>query len=641
MSADPETADLLLVNANVLTMDPDPLARPRARSVAIAGGRILAVDPDRAGVRAREVVDLAGATVLPGFHDAHNHMAWFGLTLTEADLRPAVAGTLGELYAAVTRQADATPAGDWVIGSGYDQNKLGAHPDRDGLDRAAPGRRVWLRHTSGHMCVVSSTVLADLGLTDRAVDVSGGKVVTDAAGRPTGLLQERAQELVAGLVHPYPVAVLADAIERAGARYLSEGITSVTEAGIGGGWIGHTPVELAAYQAAREGGRFHVRVELMIVSDALHPLAAHPGDGLELGLDLGIRTGFGDDWLRIGAMKIFTDGSLVGRTAAMHDDFAGLPGDRGYLQADPAELAATILAAHRSGWQVAAHAVGDRAIDLVLDAYAEAQRRHPRADTRHRIEHFAVSRPDQVQRAAQLGVIAVPQGRFATELGDGMLAAVGPERHGWLYRLRSLLAEGLTLPGSSDRPVAAGAPLLGVHDMVNRRAASGTPFNPGEAITAEQALRAYTSGSAYASHAENTRGTIAPGQLADLVVLSEDPTAVSPASIAGISVLATLVDGEPRFDVTGGQLLPRPGRGVGQPGQAGPAGWAPDTVGLGLAAWRATASAPVELARREPCDPFDRTRARRAGAGGRVPGGYPAAVAAAGGPGAGPRGRPR
>jgi predicted amidohydrolase YtcJ len=538
------TADLLLVNANVLTMDP---ARPRARSVAITAGRIVAVDPDRADLRPREVADLGGATLLPGFHDAHNHMAWFGLTLSEADLRSVVAGTLGELYAAVTRQADATAAGDWVIGSGYDQNKLGAHPDRDGLDQAAPGRRVWLRHTSGHMCVVSSAVLADLGLTETAVDVPGGMVVTDATGRPTGLLQEKAQELVASLVHPYPVAVLADAIEQAGARYLSEGITSVTEAGIGGGWIGHTPVELAAYQAARDTGRLHVRVELMIASDALHPIAAHPDDGLELGLDLGIRTGFGDDWLRIGAMKIFTDGSLVGRTAAMHDDYAGPPGNRGYLQADAAELTATILAAHRSGWQVAAHAVGDRAIDLALDAYAAAQQQYPRADTRHRIEHFALSRPDQVHRAAQLGVIAVPQGRFATELGDGMLAAVGPGRHGWLYRQRSLLAAGLTLPGSSDRPVAAGAPLLGVHDMVNRRTAAGAPFNPREAITAEQALRAYTSGSARASHTENTRGMIAPGKLADLVVLSEDPTAVSPASIAQISVLATWVDGERRW----------------------------------------------------------------------------------------------
>ncbi|HEY2238729.1 MAG TPA: amidohydrolase family protein, partial [Streptosporangiaceae bacterium] len=262
-------------------------------------------------------------------------------------------------------------------------------------------------------------------------------------------------------------------------------------------------------------------------------------------------TGLGDDWLRIGAMKIFTDGSLIGRTAALSDDFAGTPGDRGYLQADGEQLTATIIAAHRSGWQVAAHAIGDRAIDLALDAYAEAQRRYPRPDTRHRIEHFAIVRPDQVARAAELGVVPVPQGHFATELGDGFLAAIGPDRAPWLYRQRTLLDAGLTLTGSSDRPVAAGAPLLGVHDMVNRRTGSGAPFNAGEAITVEEALRAYTWGSAYASHAERRRGTITPGYLADLTVLAEDPTAVSPDRIAGISVLATLVDGVAGFDATG------------------------------------------------------------------------------------------
>jgi predicted amidohydrolase YtcJ len=538
-------ADLLLVNGSVLTMDP---ARPRARSVAVAGGRIIAVDPDPDDLPAREVVDLSGAALLPGFHDAHNHMASFGLSLTDVDLSSAVVRSLDELYAAVAARARQTPLDGWVVGTGYDQNKLEGHPDRDGLDRAAAGRRVWLRHTSGHMCVVSSAVLADLGLADRAIEVPGGAVITDASGRPTGLLQEKAQGLVGKLVHPYPVSVVAEAIDRAGARYLAEGLTSVTEAGIGGGWVGHTPVELAAYQLARDTGRLHVRVELMVASDALHTLTAHQDDGLDLGLDLAIRTGFGDDWLRIGAMKIFTDGSLVGLTAAMHEDFAGQAGNRGFFQADAEELTATIVAAHRSGWQVAAHAIGDRAIDLALDAYAQAQRRYPRAGARHRIEHFGVVQPGQVVRAAELGVIPVPQGRFANELGDGMLRAVGPERHAWLYRQRSLLDAGLELPGSSDRPVVAGAPLLGIHDMVNRRTASGAPFNVGEAITVAEALRAYTSGSAFSSRAEHLKGSITPGKLADLVVLSRDPTVVSPEEIAGIAVLATYVDGERRFE---------------------------------------------------------------------------------------------
>src|SRR6201985_3732080 len=190
MPSQPIEADLLLVNANVLTMDP---ARPRARSVAIAGGRIIALDPGPAGPPAREVVDLRGATLLPGFHDAHNHMAWFGLSLIEINLRSPGIGSLDELYAAVAGRAQGADPGEWVVGSGYDQNKIGGHPDRYALDRVAPGRRVWLRHTSGHMCVVNSLVLGDLGIDAAATELPGGRVATDSGGRPTGLLEERAQ----------------------------------------------------------------------------------------------------------------------------------------------------------------------------------------------------------------------------------------------------------------------------------------------------------------------------------------------------------------------------------------------------------------------------------------------------------------
>jgi hypothetical protein len=501
-------------------------------------------------VTAAEVIDLKGAALIPGFHDAHNHMVGFGLSLTEIDLR---VDSLDELYARVAARAAATPPGQWVIGAGYDQNKLGAHPDRDALDAIAPGHRVWLKHTSSHMCAVNSLVLGDLGIDSVPPHVDGGSVATGPDGRPNGLMEERAQELVGDLIRPYSLAVLTDAVAAAGEQYLREGLTSVTEAGVGGGWIGQSPVELGAYVAARERGRLPVRAELMVVSDAFHPLAAHPEDGLEIGIDLGLRTGFGDDWLRLGPMKVFTDGSLVGRTAAMTAPYAPAaganPDNQGYLQGDAGRLAETIIAAHRAGWRVAAHAIGDRAIDLVLDALDTATASYPRRDPRHRIEHFAASRPDQVARAVALGVIPVGQGRFAAELGDGMLAAVGPERHPWLYRQRSVLEAGAVLPGSSDRPVVAGAPLLGIHDMVNRRTASGAPFNAAEAISAEEALRAYTWGSAYASKAEGTKGSIEVGKLADFTVLSEDPTAVSPERIAGLAVIATIVGGELRHSL--------------------------------------------------------------------------------------------
>jgi predicted amidohydrolase YtcJ len=529
-------ADLLLKNANVITLD-----GPDAGHVAILGDTIVALEE----VPARQVIDLGGATVVPGFHDAHNHMAWFGLTLDEADLR---VGTMDELLAAVARQAAKTPAGQWVVGSGYNENKIGRHPDRDDLEKVAPGRDVWLKHASGHMCVVSQSALRTLGIADRAPDVPGGRVVCFPDGRPTGLLQERAQELVSDLVLPYPVAVLADAIDRAGQQYLREGVTSVVEAGIGGGWIGKSPVELAAYQQARDEGRLHVRVELMVAADVLHKLAAHADDGLDLGLDLGIRTGFGDDWLRLGPMKIFLDGSLIGHTAAMCHDFADTPGNSGYLQADAGELTATIVAAHRAGWRVAAHAIGDAAIDLALSSYAAAQSAFPRSDARHRIEHFGVAREDQVARTVELGVIGVPQARFVHEIGDGMGTALGADRVGSAYRLKSLLAAGMVLPGSSDRPVVTGAPLLGIHAMVNRTTASGAAFAPQESLSGREALTAYTLGSAYASHQEAVKGSISVGKLADLVVLSDDPTTIAPARIKDIAILRTMIGGVFRWN---------------------------------------------------------------------------------------------
>jgi predicted amidohydrolase YtcJ len=550
----PYEPDLLLVNANVLTMD---LERPTARAVAVVGGRIVGVYDGEPDVTAKNVIDLRGLTLIPGFHDAHNHMIGFGLSLTEIDLR---VGTLDELYARVAAKAASTPDGEWIVGAGYDQTKTGGHPDRDALDAIAPHHRVWLKHTSSHLCVVNSLVLRDLSIDEAAPPVDGGRVATDAAGRPNGLLEERAQQLVGDLTRPYPLATLVDAVAAAGERYLAEGITSVTEAGVGGGWIGQSPVELAAYVAARDQGRLPVRAELMVVSDVFHALGAHPADGIETGIDLGLRTGFGDDWLRLGPMKIFTDGSLVGRTAAMSAPFDGEPGggasgNSGYLQAGAGYLTQMIIAAHRAGWRVAAHAIGDRAIDLALDAFATAAELYPRADPRHRIEHFAAARPDQVARAADLGVIPVGQGRFATELGDGMLAAVGKERHGWLYRQRSLLDAGLVIPGSSDRPVASGAPLLGIGDMVNRRTATGAPFNDAEAITPAEALRAYTWGSAYASKQEHIKGSIAPGKLADFTVLSEDPTAVAADRIAGLAVVATIIDGTLRYARPGADFV--------------------------------------------------------------------------------------
>ncbi|WP_329068004.1 amidohydrolase [Amycolatopsis sp. NBC_01480] len=535
-------------------------------ALAVLNGRVVALGEDAEGLSARRRVDLGGAYVVPGFHDAHNHMAWFGMGLDDVPLSDC--RSVEEVYDAVARRAAGLPAGSWVIGSGYDQNKLaGGHPNRHGLDRAAPGMLVRLKHTSGHMTVVNSAVLDQLDLANVPV---GGDVVLDPAGSPTGLLREQAQLLLRLLTYPTPVESVVRGLDRAGQQYLSEGITSVQEAGIGGGLVGETPAELAAYQLARSRGVLRVRSTVMVAASVLHDLP----DGAGFGLDLGLRTGLGDDWLRVGPMKLFADGSLVGRTCAMHEPFAGADSaagaasgggsaagaaagagsavgesqNRGYFQVPEDELARTIRLAHDAGWQIATHAIGDRAVTVVLDAYEAALAASPRADHRHRIEHCAVLQPAELTRLASLGLIASPQGRFVNELGDGMRAALGEHRVPWCYRLRSVLDAGVVLPASSDRPVVNGAPLLGLADMVRRRTSSGAPFSPEEAITPAEALRAYTYGSAYATFAEDRLGTLEPGKLADFAVLSGNP--LDESGMDDLRVLATAIDGELRYEAS-------------------------------------------------------------------------------------------
>jgi predicted amidohydrolase YtcJ len=547
--------DTLFLNGNVLTVDD---RQPRAEALAVLGDRVVAVGDSetlRDDVTAGRVVDLQGKTVVPGFHDAHNHMVFFGRSLEELGLQSPGVSRVEQIYDLVAAEAARRPAGSWIVGAGYDQNRLAgrAHPTAAALDRVAPDHLVWLRHTSGHMCVVNGPVLDRIGFggPDPVALPEGAVVVRGPDGTPTGLLQERAQDLVRDLVYPYPQDEIVAAIERAGRRYLEEGITSCQEAGIGAGLVGWSPLELAAYQRARTEGRLPVRVTLMVGAEALHDVARHHSDVDGYALDLGIHSGLGDETLRIGPVKTFADGSLIGRTAAMVDDFADDPGNRGHLQMAPERLREILLRAHRSGWQLATHAIGDRAVGAVLDIYEEALRTHPRPDHRHRIEHCAVASPEQVDRIVRLGVIPVPQGRFVTELGDAMLAALGPERGRWCYRQRSFLDRGVPLPGSSDRPVVQGAPLLGLHDLVNTTTASGAPYNPQEALTAEQALRCYTLGSAFAAFEEHRKGSLEPGKLADFTVLSDDITAVPAETIRELSVLATVVGGEVRHDALG------------------------------------------------------------------------------------------
>ncbi|MCX5386281.1 amidohydrolase [Streptomyces sp. NBC_00083] len=512
-----------LTNANIVTMDP---GHPVAHDLGIWRGRIVGLDEAVTSLPAREVVDLRGATVLPGFIDSHVHLAWAGFKRSAPSVAPCE--RVDEVLAVIGRAAARTGApGDWVDVMGYDQRALGRHLTAAELDTVSHGRKVFLMHDSGHGCVVNSAVLA---LLPFEVPHQGG------------FLAESAMTAARRLRLPYAQSDIADAVERAARSCLAEGVTAVAEAGIGGGLLGHSPVELGAYQLLRDQGRLPLRVQLMAAADTLRPREAHPRDGLPRALDLGMRTGFGDDWLSLGALKVYTDGGMMARTAALTAPYTGT--DRtGQLQDDPERLTQLIVDGHLAGWQLAVHAIGDRAADLALDALEHAQRLRPRPDARHRIEHAGLVRPDQLPRFARLGVGAVIQPTFLHSFGDDYARVMGEERTPWMYRGRSFLDHGVTLVGSSDRPVTDGAPLRGIQFLVERAAASGQLIGPREALTVDEALHAYTVAGAHACRWDADAGTLAPGRRADLVVLGDDPRRVDTSRIADIEIVATFVDG--------------------------------------------------------------------------------------------------
>lgn len=505
--------DLRLRGANVVTMDH---ARPEAREIGVWRGRIVGVDGEVSGLPAREEVDLRGATVLPAFVDAHVHLAWTGLRSRAADVTPC--RRVDDVLAVIAAAAAKAEPGAWVDVAGYDQRPLGRHLRAAELDAVAGGRRVFVVHDSGHACVVSSNVLATL-----------------PAGVPhdDGVLVEGGMAAASALRQPYALGELVPALRVAAEACLAEGVTACAEAGIGpGGLISHSPIELAAYQRAE----LPIRVQLMVAGGLLREMGAHPADDVPRAMDLGLGTGFGGDRLSIGALKIFTDGGMMARTAALTSPYVGTD-NTGQLQTDPAELRAVIIDGHRAGWQLAIHAIGDRAVDLTLDALAEAQRLKPRPGARHRVEHAGLVRPDQLARFAATGAVADIQPNFLFYLGEDYAQILGPERAPWLYRARSFLDAGIPLVASSDRPVTEGAPLRGIQTLVTRT------IGPEERLTVEEALRAYTSSAAHACGWEGALGAIAPGHHADLVVLGPDPRRVDPHTIADIPILATLVGG--------------------------------------------------------------------------------------------------
>jgi predicted amidohydrolase YtcJ len=529
--------DRLLVNANVVTLSP---AQPRATAVAISRDQITAVGDD--GLRAlatplTAIDDLGGAMLLPGFTDAHIHWQLTSAALREIDL--ADVPTKEEAARRVAEAARRTKPGEWLIGRGWSQSAWpgGAFPTAADLDAATPHNPVFLTARSGHAAWVNSAALHLAGIADSTPDPVGGIIQRDAAGRATGILLEGlAITLVHRLVPTLSAAALADLMEQAQTLAWQAGLTGIHDF--------DDPDAFEAMQLLRERGRLGLRVIKNInrpfIADAIH---------------LRLRWGFGDDWLRLGGLKLFADGALGPRTALMIDPYEGEPDNRGIAVTDKEEIYELVSAASRAGFPSAIHAIGDRAVHDVLDVYQtvrreEAERGVRPSERRHRIEHVQLIQPDDGCRLAELDVIASMQPIHATS-DYPMADRYWGSRARYGYNARWQIDRGARVTFGSDSPVEPFEPLKGIHAAVTRRRADGSPgpdgWFPELRLTVDEALRGFTQGPAYAAGMDNRLGLIAPGYLADLVALDRDLYAVLPDDLLKVRVVGTMVGGMWRF----------------------------------------------------------------------------------------------
>ncbi len=533
--------ELLVEDADIITMAPGGRAEP-ARSLLVRDGRIAAVGP--AGqVRAAaapdaRVVRLDGATVLPGLIDAHCHVSDVGYLAAGADCRQPSAPDIPAIQARLREAAGRTPPGAWVTGSGYVEYQLreGRHPTRADLDAAVPDRPAVLYHTSLHACVLNSAALAEAGFTDGQPDPPGGAFGRDDAGRLDGVLYEGPmfalfeRNFRADLAR-MSAAQRAGLMQTAGKHFAALGVTAACDADV-------RRDTLTAFAEADERGVLPMRIYGLVVHDQVDWL-------LESGLR-GRRSGR----LAADAVKIWADGGMSSRTAAIHGRYPVPPYGSGILSFSRDELTGMVGDLAGRGFQVCIHAQGDRAIEAVLDAYAAVLGDGAGNARRHRIEHAGAMYPALAARAAKLGIVVASQPGFLSTLGDGFAAAF-PQSSDELYAFASWRRAGITVAGSSDAPVITASPLIGIRDAVLRRTAAGQVLGPGERLSALDALDMYTRAAAFAMHREGEIGSLEPGKLADFVVLDASPLDVDPERIGDIQVLATVLGGTPVYQPTG------------------------------------------------------------------------------------------
>jgi len=518
-----ETPDLAVVNARVYTVDAAP---PRAEAFAVKHGRFLAVggnaDIRNLVQRGTQVIDAAGGTVTPGFIDAHCHPSGVNeLTGVNVNLN-----TVAEVKAALRARAAKTPPGYWVSGYMYDDTKLDRPVTRNDLDEAAPNHPAMVGHRGGHTGVYNSKAFELAGVTAQTPDPAGGKFYKEN-GELTGKVAERARGAFNRVGRREEVT---RETRQAGVKFISEqmtkaGLTSVHQ-------TGGDNDSLIALQDAYRAGEMRFRMYFL-------PRGAIYGQLREAG----VRTGFGDEWLRIGPVKYGADGSASERTMRMSTPYVGRPDDYGILTMTQEEIHEAVEDAHRNDWRIGIHANGDVTIDMVLQAYERVQQQWPKPDMRHRIEHCSLMNPDLIGRIKAAGVIPTPFYTYVYYHGDKW-AEYGDEKMRWMFCHRSFLDAGIPVAAASDYMPGPYEPMMALQSLVTRRDFRGREWGPNQKITVDEALKVCTLNAAYASKEEHLKGSITAGKLADFTMLGADPHDVDPSQLKDIKIVRTVVGGK-------------------------------------------------------------------------------------------------
>jgi predicted amidohydrolase YtcJ len=524
--------ELILFNGNVFTVNP---AEPRAQAVAISGGRFLAVGSDAdvmnlAGPGVRKL-NLGGNTVLPGFIDAHSHPAQAGLShlrMVDCDLR-----SISAIQAALRERAAKTSPGDWVLGFKYDDTKTedGRPLTIADLDAAILDHPVHIQHRGGHTVYANSLGFRAAGINEKTPDPPGGKIDHDpSTGKLTGRVAESAQAFFEKAIpHNFTRDDHREGVKLISKMLAKTGITSATEAQ-------GTPNDLRAYQDARDSGELLYRAYCFINYHFIDSM-----------IEAGVRTGLGDEWVRVGAMKLVCDGSISERTARLSVPYEGRPNDYGILVMTEDELYTYGRKAHLADWQIGTHANGDVAIDTTLRVYERLQRESPRRDPRFRLEHCTVVNDGLIARMKALGAIPTPFSTYVYYHGEKM-RYYGAERLNHMFALRSFLDAGIRATQASDYPPGEFIPMMALQSEVTRTDTKGHVWGPKQRITVEEAIRVGTINGAFASYEENSKGSIEAGKLADLVVLGRDPFKEDPSTLVTIPVERTMAGGRWTFE---------------------------------------------------------------------------------------------